>query len=164
MAEDCEKKAAELGFDLTKQFLTLSLAGIAFIVGLSFNSPGAISSLMLWCVVGVFGLSTALGLLFLMRGVSLLSVDKSFDIYTGSLRVLAVLQISLVVGGVIMLAPVLNRHPRNKAATNLEIKVGTGHSIIYPLDPTTNVIIEFEGDKAKVTTTPVGLSSSRRGP
>src|ERR1035438_9425408 len=80
MTEECEKKAAELGFDLTKQFLTLAFAGIAFVVGLSFNTPGAVSSLMLWLVIGVFGGSVLLGLLFLMRGVSLLSVEKSYNL------------------------------------------------------------------------------------
>lgn len=63
--EDCQKKAAELGFDLTKQFLTLAFAGIAFIVGLSFNTPGAVSSATLWLVIGTFGASAALGLGFL---------------------------------------------------------------------------------------------------
>lgn len=89
MSQDCEKKAAELSFDLTKQFLSLAFAGIAFVVGLSFNSPGAVSSLMLWTVVSVFALSAALGLMFLMHGVSRLSTAKSYDVYATSLRFLA---------------------------------------------------------------------------
>ena len=52
--EDCQKKAADLGFDLTKQFLTLAFAGIAFVVGLSFSTPGAVSSVLLWLVIAVF--------------------------------------------------------------------------------------------------------------
>src|SRR5437016_12654560 len=96
---DCQKKAAELGFDLTKQFLTLAFAGIAFVVGLSFNTPGSISSLMLWLVIATFGLSAVLGLLFLMRGVNLLSVQKTYDIYASSLRFLATLQIIFMLVG-----------------------------------------------------------------
>src|SRR5947208_13874125 len=88
---DCQKKAAELGFDLTKQFLTLAFAGIAFVVGLSFNAPGAVSSVLFWSVILTFALSAILGLSFLMHGVNLLSVQKTYDIYASSLRFLAVL-------------------------------------------------------------------------
>src|ERR1019366_7757720 len=107
--QDCQKKAAELGFDLTKQFLTLAFAGIAFVVGLSFNTPGTVSSLMLWLVIGVFGGSVLLGLLFLMRGVSLLSVEKSYNIYAPSLRGLAILQIILMLVGTVFLGMILKR-------------------------------------------------------
>ena len=89
MVEECEKKAAEVGFDLTKQFLTLAFAGIAFVVGLSFDTPGAVSSLMLWLVIEHLA-SAVLGLGFLMHGVNLLNIQKSFDIYASTLRILAV--------------------------------------------------------------------------
>src|SRR5579863_7056845 len=115
MAEECEKKAAEIGFDLTKQFLTLAFAGIAFVVGLSFNTPGSVSSLMLWLVIVAFGGSALLGLLFLMRGVNLLSVQKSYDIYASSLRGLSIVQIIFMLIGTGLLVTILKERPSQAA-------------------------------------------------
>jgi hypothetical protein len=154
MAEECEKKAAELGFDLTKQFLTLAFAGIAFVVGLSFNTPGAVSSLMLWLVIGVFGGSVVLGLLFLMRGVSLLSIKKSYDIYAPSLRGLAILQIILMLIGTVFLGTILKTHPSQiaPAAHSMEIKLDQQHSVVYPIDPDKNTTVEIDDGKVKIST------------
>lgn len=155
MAEDCEKKAAELGFDITKQFLTLAFAGIAFIVGLSFNTPGSVSSLMLWLTVGVFGISVAFGLMFLMHGVNLLSVSKTYDIYASSLRILAGLQIALVLVGVVLLVPILNARPIKKSAGNpgsVEVKIDQRQSVVCTTDPAKNIVIEVDGGKVKITT------------
>jgi hypothetical protein len=155
MAEDCQKKAADLGFDLTKQFLTLAFGGIAFIVGLSFNTPGAISSFMLWGVVGTFAVSAALGLCFLMHGVSLLHVHNSYDIYASSLRILAVAQIVLVLLGVGLLVPVLSARSAKKprlSGNSIEIRADPNQSVIYPIDPEKSITIELEAGKIKVTT------------
>jgi hypothetical protein len=153
MTEECEKQAAELGFDLTKQFLTLAFAGIAFVVGLSFNTPSAVSSLMLWLVIGVFGGSVLLGLLFLMRGVNLLSVEKSYDIYAPSLRALAVLQILLMLIGTIFLCTILKRHSISvtPVAHNMEIKLDPQHSVVYPIDTDKNMTVEIDNGKVKIT-------------
>jgi len=153
MSEDCQKKAAELGFDLTKQFLTLAFAGIAFVVGLSFNKPGAVSSLMLWLTVGIFAASAVLGLVFLMHGVNLLSVTKTYDIYASSLRILAALQIVLVLVGVVMLVPVLNGRPSKATPNNgeLRIDVSADQSLTYPLEPDKDVTVEIDGTKVTVT-------------
>jgi len=67
--DDCQKKAADLSFDLTKQLLTPAFAGMAFSVGVSFNNPGTLSDFMLWATVGAFGLSVVFGPVFLIRGV-----------------------------------------------------------------------------------------------
>jgi hypothetical protein len=157
MAEDCDKKAADLGFDVTKQFLTLALAGIAFVSGLSFNSPGTVSSVLQWAIMIAFGLSVVFGLVFLMRGVNLLSIEKSFDIYMGSLRILAMAQIVLFVVGVALLFPIINRHSASKSGVstgNLEVKIDANRSIVYTADPTRTITIELDGGKAKVTATP----------
>lgn len=154
MAEECEKKAADLGFDLTKQFLTLAFGGIAFVVGLSFNTPGAVSSLMLWLIVGSFGGSALLGLLFLMNGVNRLSVQKSYDIYASSLRFLAFLQIVCMLVGTILLAVVLKDHGSKEAEKphTIQIRTDANHSVTYPLDPDRNVTVETYGNNIKVTT------------
>lgn len=155
MSEDSQKKAAELGFDLTKQFLTLAFAGIAFVVGLSFSSPDAVSSVMLWLIIATFALSAAVGLGFLMHGVNLLSVQDTYDIYASSLRFLAIVQIALVLLGVIFLIPVVNRRPTKKAnlaSGSMEIRSDGQHAITYNIDPDKTVTIEIEGGKTKVTT------------
>jgi hypothetical protein len=153
MAEECEKKAAELGFDLTKQFLTLAFAGIAFVVGLSFNTPGTVSSLMLWLVVGVFGGSVLLGLLFLMRGVSLLSIKKSYDIYAPSLRALAISQIVLMLIGTAFLGIILKAHASTitPVTHSMEIKLDQQRSVVYPIDPSKNTTVEIDDGKVKIT-------------
>jgi hypothetical protein len=152
--EDCQKKAAELGFDLTKQFLTLAFAGIAFVVGLSFNTPGSVTSFMLWSVIGTFGLSAVLGLFFLMHGVNLLSVQKTYDIYASSLRFLAAFQILLMLAGTLLLVPILKARPSTKNApttNNIEIKVGSQQSVSYPVDTNKNLTIELDSGKVKIT-------------
>ncbi len=157
LPEDCQKKAAEIGFDLTKQFLTIAFAGIAFVVGLSFNTPGTISAFLLWLVIVPFAGSVLVGLLFLMRGVSLLSIEKNYDIYARPLRILAALQIVLTLVGVVLLVPVLGTRPNKKQlipiANTMEIKVSPQQSVIYPLDPDKTISIELDGAKLKVTAT-----------
>jgi|ERR1051326_7456826 hypothetical protein len=154
LAEDCQKKAAEIGFDLTKQFLTLAFAAIAFVVGLSFNTPGTISSLMLWLVIVPFAGSVFVGLVFLMRGVNLLSIQQNYDIYALPLRILAGLQIVLTLIGVVLLVPVLGMHPPRKVvpvANSMEIRISPQQTMIYPLDPDKSISIELEGAKLKIT-------------
>jgi hypothetical protein len=111
MPDEYKQKAAELGFDLTKQFLTLAFGGIAFVVGISFSSPSAVSTTLLWWAIALFSASCIMGLLFLMRGVNHLSEKRSFDIYATSLRTLSILQILFVIAGVIMLCPIVNHRP-----------------------------------------------------
>jgi hypothetical protein len=151
--DDCKKKAAELGFDLTKQFLTLAFAGIAFVVGLSFNTPGSVSSLMLWLVMGAFGGSAVLGLLFLMHGVNLLNVSNSYDIYASSLRILAGLQIILMLIGTVFIGTILKAHPVKvtPGTHNMEIRLDPKHTVTYPIDPDKNTTVEIDDGKVKIT-------------
>lgn len=151
---ECQKKAAELGFDLTKQFIALAFAGIAFVVGLSFNSPGAITAFMFWLTVGLFGVSAVVGLLFLMCGVGQLSVKNSYDIYAKSLRLLSGLQILLVLVGVICMIPILDSRPARGAPTggSMEVKIDGKQAVVYPVDPKKNITVEVDGPRVKITT------------
>jgi hypothetical protein len=123
MSGEHQQKAAELGFDLTKQFLTLAFGGIAFVVGISFSTPSAVSTTILWSAIGLFSASCLFGLLFLMRGVNHLNEKKSFDIYASSLRVLSILQILFVLAGVIMLCPIVNHRQSPPAESQGSIVV-----------------------------------------
>jgi membrane protein implicated in regulation of membrane protease activity len=155
MADEHQQKAAELGFDLTKQFLTLAFGGIAFVVGLSFSNPSAVSTTLLWVAIGLFSASCLFGLLFLMKGVNHLSEKKSFDIYATSLRVLSILQIIFVLCGVIALCPIVNHRtpaePQN--GNSIEINIQGKTSLVYPIVPEKNITIEFKGSNVTFSAT-----------
>jgi|GEM_PF-6110337 len=156
--DDHDKEAAKLGFDLTKQFLTLAIGGIAFVVGLSFSTPSAVSSVLLWATLGVFGLSAVLGLFFLMHGVNILSVQKSYDIYATSLRFLAGFQIILVLVGVALLFPILYGRPasvtpKSPNANTIQIQISPEQTLSYPVEPDKNYTIEIEAGKVKFNAT-----------
>lgn len=156
-ADDHDKEAAKLGFDLTKQFLTLALGGIAFVVGLSFSTPSAVSSILLWTTLGMFGLSAIFGLFFLMHGINILSVQKSYDIYATSLRFLAALQVLLVLVGVILLCPILYHRPpaavAGKDGKDIQIRLGPHQSLSYRVEPDKNYTVEIESGKVKFSAT-----------
>jgi membrane protein implicated in regulation of membrane protease activity len=151
MPDEHQQKAAELGFDLTKQFLTLAFGGIAFVVGLSFSTPDAVSTTLLWWAIGLFSASSIFGLLFLMKGVNHLSEKKSFDIYDKSLRCLSILQIVFVVVGVITLCPIVNHRPPPPSAvpaakiSTIEIHINGQSTLVYPIQPEKDVRVEFNG-------------------
>ena len=157
MPNNHEEEAAKLGFDLTKQFITLALGGIAFVVGLSFSTPTAVSSILLWSTVGVFALSAIFGLFFLMHGVNILSIDKSYDIYATSLRVLAALQILLVLVGVVLLIPILYHRPDSTDTANtsntIKIQIDSQKSISYPVEKDKSYTIEMDNGKIKFSAT-----------
>ena len=151
--EECQKKAAELGFDLTKQFLTLAFAGIAFVVGMSFNTPGVVSGFMLWSVVAAFGVSAAVGLLFLMHGVGRLGRNK-YDLYAPSLRILSALQILLMLLGTIFLVPILSRHEPSESKmqpNTVQIKLGSQRTVVYPVDPSKKLTIELSDNGVSIS-------------
>jgi hypothetical protein len=147
----CEKKAAELGFDLTKQFITLAFGGIAFLVGLSYSTPTAVTKTLLWLVISIFGVSACLGLLFLMRGVNQLSEQKSFDIYNASLRLLSKLQIVTMVAGTVLLAVMLGERKATDNTHVIEVKTDSKHSVRYPLDPLKSISVEINGSAITIT-------------
>jgi hypothetical protein len=152
MAQDHEQEAAKLGFDVTKQFITLAIGGIAFVVGLSFSTPTAISSILLWSAVVVFAISAVFGLLFLMHGVNTLSIQKSYNVNATSLRFLAGLQIILVLVGIVLLAPILYHRPvaaKSNNANSIRIELAPHQSLSYPVEPGKDYTIEIENGKVK---------------
>ena len=152
-----QEEAAKLGFDLTKQFITLAIGGIAFVVGMTVSNPSAISSLLLWSIIGVFALSVILGLFFLLHGVNILCIQRSYDIYATSLRFLAGAQIILVLLGVGLLVPVLyGLSPKgNEPPTGGEITIENsgGQRLSYPVDATKDYQIEMSNGRVTFSTT-----------
>jgi hypothetical protein len=156
MSNGHEQEAAKLSFDVTKQFVTIAVGGIAFVVGLSSSSPTAISSFLLWTTIAVFGLSAVFGLLFLMHGVNTLSVQKSYDIYATGLRILAISQISLVLIGVVLLFPILYNRPAPQPFSqsgDIRIQLSPQQSLSYPVPADKNYVIEIDGTKVRISAT-----------
>jgi hypothetical protein len=121
-----KKRAVEVSFDLSKQFISLAFAGVAFAVGLSAGNGSAVSSILFWVVITFFAVSSILGFLYLMRGASSLSADKEFDIYETTCRLWAVLQILLVFFGVALLLILhlkLNKKDTSGSGSNIEVTV-----------------------------------------
>lgn len=147
-----QQKAADVGFDLTKQFLTLAFAGIAFVVGLTFNKPGVVSSTLLWSIVGAFCVSVVLGLLFLMRGVGQLGSEGKCDIYAPALRFLSAFQIFFVLVGVVLLVPILNSsNSKSKTVSqSIRIQLTTDQSLEYPMDANRDIEVIIDGSKVEV--------------
>ena len=87
--------------DLVRQFVNIAVGGMAFVVGLSVAVK--ISLYLFWAILIVLGFSVAVGLLFLMHSIALVSIGK-YDVYKPSLRWLAIVQILLVAVGIGLLA------------------------------------------------------------
>ena len=156
MPNDHEQEAAKLSFDITKQFITIAVGGIAFVVGLSVSSPTTISSFLLWATIGIFVVSAGFGLLFLMHGVNTLSIKKSYDVYATGLRFLSIFQILLVLLGVILLFPILYNRPApptSSQAGDVRIQLSPQQSISYPVPADKNYVIEIDGNKVKISAT-----------
>jgi hypothetical protein len=100
---DFKKRAVDLSFDLSKQFISLAFAGVAFAVGLSAGNGLIVGSVLFWVVLTLFGASSIFGFVYLLRGASRLSSDKEFDIYESVCRWMAILQIVFVFVGVFLL-------------------------------------------------------------
>jgi hypothetical protein len=98
-ATDFKVKGADLAADIAKQLLTLSLGGIAFAVGITTTDAKALHEDLFWWLIATFGVSTILGFVFLMIGVSGYAKGKEVDVYKGPARFLPLLQIILLVAG-----------------------------------------------------------------
>jgi cytochrome bd-type quinol oxidase subunit 2 len=103
-AADPLKDSCQYAVDLVKQFLTLSAAGIAFVVGLVFaEKPGKLTPLSVGWSLTLFGLSILFGWLCYMRVVGKINKDKSYDVFEGFMQLTSALQILLFCGGVLIL-------------------------------------------------------------
>ncbi len=155
--DEHKKSAAELAFDVTRQFLTLAFGGIAFVVGLSFSSPDAVSQTFLWWTIGLFSASAVFGLLVLMNGVGKISEESTFDIYSSSLRLFSIVQILLIIAGTALLIPIVsNGGSANEQPTaNIEISNGGSESISYPIDPASSYEVEVTKDKISIKAEPL---------
>jgi len=85
--------SCKLSTEISKQFITLAAAGVAFLVGLSLSD--ADSPVLFSVALASLAISVLFGLLFLMMVVGNVNKGKDFDVYALHLRIMATLQIML---------------------------------------------------------------------
>jgi hypothetical protein len=103
-ANDPLQDSCGYALDLIKQFLTLSAAGIAFIVGLVFaDKPGKLSAGSVRLSLILLGLSILCGWLSFMSIVGKVNKRQSYDVYDRAIQAFSALQILLFCGGVVTL-------------------------------------------------------------
>jgi len=96
------KDACSFAVDLAKLFLTYAAAGLAFVLGLATKENAV--SIATYSSFASLALSMGMGLLFIMSVVGRVGRDSNYDVYSGTPRVLAALQILLFLVGVALLA------------------------------------------------------------
>lgn len=98
--EEFQIKGDELAIDTSKQFVALSLAGIAFAVSVTSDDATTLSHPLFWSVIGAFGLSTFLGFVFFLNGVARYDKGTRINVYKGWARWGPLLQIIFLCIGV----------------------------------------------------------------
>ena len=102
------KDACEYAVGLSEKFLTLSAAGIAFIIGLVFAKEGAsavsLSPGVLRTALVTFGVSILLGWLFLMNVVGSVADDNDYRVKNNARQWFCFLQIVTALFGIALLA------------------------------------------------------------
>jgi hypothetical protein len=99
-----KRDACKYSTDLSKQFLTLTTAGLAFLIASYFAGNLEVSILTLYLCFGLFGLSAILGFLFLMSVIGNIDQLNRYDVYTARHRGLVGVQIGAFAIAVLVLA------------------------------------------------------------
>ncbi|MBC8032294.1 MAG: hypothetical protein H7Z16_19580 [Pyrinomonadaceae bacterium] len=138
--------SSKLAIDISKQFLTLAIAGIGFVIGMLISEPPRLPTIYLYWALIPLLVSVGLALLFLMGVVSQISRRNNYDIYSIKPRALAVLQILFFVGAIVALGVATINITRSNSATHdpsiLEVKFGEHHvkrTVSVPSDVTVQI-------------------------
>jgi len=99
------------------------------------------STLLFWTALIALGMSVIFGLLYFMRGIGMLSVDRIYNVYTPILRVLSICQIFLVLLGIILVCFLIGSPTRLPGGV-ISIQHGES-SINYPQELKKNYKIEI---------------------
>jgi hypothetical protein len=94
------KDATKYSVEVSKQFLTLASAGVAFAVGLVFSDKHPELTGPLRTTVWLFSGSIASGLIYLMSVVGQIGKNENYDVYSSSLRFVALVQVVLFMAAI----------------------------------------------------------------
>lgn len=139
--------SCQYSLEVSKLFIALAIAGIGFISSqfLSNNLP---YKLGVYTLI-FFGLSVAIGLLFLMSVVGHINLRNNYNVYSTMLRILAVFQIVFFATGIILISVITFNYAHNnkvaKAPSNLVIKINN-KEIQQPIYPNSDVRLEMKND------------------
>ena len=101
---DAHKDSCSYGIALSKQFITLSVAGIAFVGGLAITQSASLPNDKVIIIFISLGLSIGAGLLFIMNVIGHININNNYDVYTTGPRIMAFFQLLFFVIGVAYLA------------------------------------------------------------
>lgn len=124
------KESCNYSIDLSKQFLSLACAGVAFVVGLVFAGDLRLGVLTVSLSLAALGLSIVLGWLYLMNVVSYIRRYDNYDVYGPRHRTLAIGQIvafflALAVLGVVTYRSVARPAPVAAVVPGGVLKIGS---------------------------------------
>ena len=159
--ENRHKESCGYSIQISKQFITLASAGIAFVVGLAIAPNTAISSFYYW-TGGCCFFSICFGLIFIMSTIAHINKNDNYNVYTPQLRFLAFMQITLFLVGIIVLSQILfnkidgNSHQSIKSAnTNFSIKSGNKEINHFLNEKNKPDLVVSESGKIDLTVTPI---------
>jgi len=152
-----KRDAMTLACNVTQQFITIAIGGIAFMVGTSFSSP--VSPLVFWLTLMVFGSSVLAGLWLLGYVVGCMNKGR-YDAYAPAFRLLAIVQMFLAVVGIVLLCGTLQANKTNTVIDSnmnlIEFSFGSDDAIVRcPFESGRKYSIECDNGKINVTTQPI---------
>lgn len=101
---DGHKDSCNYGVDLSKQFVTIATGGLAFAITLALAYPTDFGYWHLLWTVLLFGVSIVFGIAFLMTVVGHINKLDNYDVYTICPRLMILLQMILLGGGILLIA------------------------------------------------------------
>jgi hypothetical protein len=105
-----QQNACGYAIQMANGFITLAAAGVAFVVGLVFSEKApAADPLLLRCALVLFGTSTLLGWLFVMRMTGKIAGRNDYTIYKDFAQAASLFQILLFAAGICLLGILLWR-------------------------------------------------------
>ncbi len=111
------KDSCQYSVELSKQFITLSSAAVAFIIGLAISAELKSNESVYWSISLFIG-SLAVGLIYIMSVVGHINKSKNYDVYHSALKYIAVLQIIFfLVGATILVYVLIGKVQSNNASS-----------------------------------------------
>jgi len=112
------KESCKYSIEISKQFITLSSAGIAFIVGLAI-APNTDVSNYYYLAGGSCLLSICFGLIYIMSAIAHINKHENYDVYTSHLRFFSTFQILFFLVGVVFLIGIVNTKINEKPVNGI---------------------------------------------
>ena|SRR6202049_704573 len=141
-SQDQHKDSCSYSVEVAKQFITLSSAGIAFIVGIALTASQS-ANWQYYTAIALLAGSMVAGLMYLMSVVGHIHAENNYDVYTAGLKTIAIFQILLFFLAILILAKIVYErstvatHP---AASSLEVDIA-GKKVRYVIPSASSVTL-----------------------